>query len=144
MDQRLTDRLTKYWNQLRGAESLPPIGRLNPDRVYDLWPNCMMVQVVTVHAGTHTYSYEYVGPALQSMYGKDMTGQIGSGKLRDLPGWQMLKKVDEVVVTPSVVIEEGQFINEKSRIVKFRACLLPFGKNGKVTHVVVGMSYREF
>jgi hypothetical protein len=143
-ENRLTDRLVRYWEQLRGDQALPSINRLNPERVMDLWPSCMTIHVVNMAGATRNYAYEHVGESLQKMYGQRMTGQIGNSKMRDLPGWQMLKKIDEVIVQNAVVYEEGQFVSSTNRIVKFRACILPFGVDDKVTHVVVGMSYKEF
>lgn len=126
------------------GEPLPVASRLNPERVIDLWPNCLKVKVVSVFQNQSTYVYEHVGDGLRSIYGNDMSGKVSTSKMRDLPGWQMLKKIDEAIANPKVIIEEGQFVSVRSNIVKFRACILPFGVGEKVTHIVVGMSYKEF
>ena len=45
---------------------------------------------------------------------------------------------------PKPLVDIGQFISENNKVVKFRSCLLPFGKDGVVTHVLAGLSWREF
>ena len=144
IEKRLTERLSRYWSQIRADKSLPDIRHLNPERIYDLWPNCMTLEVVNMHARSLAYTYQYVGDGMRKVYGKDLTGEMSMSKLRDQPGWQLLRKVDDVTAQPRIETEEGQFINANNRIVKYRACLLPFGTGDKVSHVVVGMSYKEF
>ena len=46
--------------------------------------------------------------------------------------------------SPTPLLDTGQFVSETSKVIKFRSCLLPFGTEERITHVVVGFSWREY
>lgn len=145
MENRLTTRLITYWERIRKEENLPEIGRLNPAALDDVWPFCFRLTVEKSTQAAKTYRYDYVGTKITEIYGKNLTGQYATAQLKSIPGASVLKRMDELVLTGKPLEDEGQFINEKSKIVKYRACLLPFGteKNG-VTQIVAGLSWKVF
>jgi hypothetical protein len=62
-----------------------------------------------------------------------------------VPGGKVLNYIDKVMLDPKPTIEDGQFINEKNQVVKFRSCLLPFGSDrDNITHIIAGLSWRAF
>jgi hypothetical protein len=94
---------------------------------------------------TTTYTYEYVGASVKEAVGSDMTGKMFTSQFRGFPGARVVQKIDEVVKARQIIVDEGQFVNEQSKLVKYRSCLLPFGtREGVVTHVVLGLSWRAY
>lgn len=146
-DKRLTTRLIDYWNHLRKDAPLPQIALFNHIALEDVIGKCCMWRVeVKESAGKVSfYTYEYVGEEVKQAIGKDLTGGTFSPQFRNFPAARILNKIDEVVKNSTVIADAGQFVNEKSKIVKYRSCLLPFGtKDGKVTNILLGISWHEF
>jgi hypothetical protein len=56
----------------------------------------------------------------------------------------VVRKASEVLANPVPLVDMGQFINAGNKVVKYRSCLLPFGTGNKVTHIIAGLSWREF
>lgn len=147
-EQRLTIRLISYWDRLRGAAPMPMIQQFNTATIQDLWPYCLRLTLEPANGNTVNYRYDYLGKKITEIYGRDLTGQVASSMIHNLPGSAILKQVDKVIADPEPMEDAGQFINAKSRVVKYRSCLLPFGQmqSGitQVTHMIVGLSWREF
>ena len=144
-DKRLTTRLISYWDQIRKQRVMPEIVMLNPASIEEMWKQCFLLAVLPSNQDTRQYNYEYMAPQIIEAYGRNLTGQIVNIKARTFPGSKVISKVDELILKPAPVIEEGQFVSENNKIVKFRSCLLPFGKeSGEVTHIVGGVSWRTF
>jgi hypothetical protein len=143
-DQRLTTRLIDYWTRLRKDLPIPQWQSFNGAAFDDLWQQCCGWRVDQGNSNTFTYTYEHVGQSVREAIGSDLTGKIFNSRFNNFPGATISKSIDNVVKNPTPLIEESQFINEKNKIVKYRSCLLPFGKDGKVTHIVLGLSWKAF
>jgi len=146
-DKRLTKRLTEYWDRLRKGLPLPAWEHFNVGGLADIWGQCCVwrVDVANAERNTHQYTYEYVGSNAKEALGKDLTGLVFFSQLQRFPAARVTEKVDEVVKNATPVIDEGTFVNEKNKTVKYRSCLLPFGtKEGKVTRLVLGLSWKTF
>jgi len=147
-DKRLTKQLTDYWSHICRGRALPPWEFFNAGAIEDIWKQCCVWQVETGGEGRkiNQYTYEYVGRGLKGALGKDLTGMVFSSRLRQFPGARIAERIDEVVLQlhAQPITDEGVFVNEKDKIVKFRSCMLPFGRKGKVTHVVMGLSWKVF
>ncbi|MAR56134.1 MAG: hypothetical protein CMM93_03030, partial [Rickettsiales bacterium] len=85
-----------------------------------------------------------VGDQVRKMYQEDVVGKVLTPHHTSFKGANIIKRIDEVVAEPKPVFDDGQFINKNNKLVKYRSCLLPFGKSNEVSHVVVGLSWREF
>jgi hypothetical protein len=145
-DQRLNTRLTNYWNLLRKAQPMPEYGHLNRAAIHDIWEQCIIYRIEQVQAGAlPEFYFLSIGEKLASMYGRDMLGKTVSAGNKQFAGAEVLKKLPALLLEPAPIFDEGQFVNKQHKIVKYRACLLPFGSpEGKVTHVMCGLSWREF
>ncbi len=158
-DKRLTHRLTDYWNQLRGDGSLPKWKDFDSTEFSDIWQQCCGWKVDTDEAAAIVYTYEYVGKSIAKMAGRDMTGkqfvstppsgehagELLAKHFNNFPAARILQKIDRVVKRPALVIEEGRTDSEAGKSVLFRSCLLPFGtEDGKVTHMVLGLSWKLY
>jgi hypothetical protein len=142
-EHRLTRRLLSYWNLIRKDKEFPDIVHLNTAAIEDVWPYCFQVGVdPRKHTG---YKYEYMGEPIAKLYGDDLTGRTIEKNAKDFPGAVIHNKLPEVAHSHAPLHDEGHFIAKNGNLIKYRACILPFGypKEG-VTHIVVGLSCRVF
>ena len=143
-DQRLIDRLTTYWNLLRRDEPVPDFAKFNISAIEDLWSQCVLFTVQpSATDQSPVVNFYTMGEKVKSLYG-NVAGQTMNSRQRHFQGASIVQRVGEVITTPAPVYDMGQFVNERSKIVKYRSCLLPFGKNDRITHVVAGLSWKEF
>lgn len=147
-DQRLTDRLLKHWKRLSNEQPMPDFNRFNPGPIDDLWQSCMVLVPMPQSRSTRTQvalKMHHLGERLTDMIGNASVGTYVVSKARQFAGDRIIERMDELLANPQPIEESGQFINDRHKVVKYRSCMLPFG-NGKqgVTHVLVGLSWREF
>ncbi len=143
-DQRLVTRLQNYWELICRGKPMPEIGQLNPAGIDDMWQQCMKIGTFQTQGG-FTYNYLFMGEKLVEMYGKDLTSQVVNPHASEYPLNIVVNKLDGIMTARAFLIDENQFVNERGKLVKYRACLMPFGNEAKgVTHIVVGFSGREF
>lgn len=144
-DHRLTDRLTNYWTLLRKDAAMPEFPQFNMSAISDIWQQCILF---TVQQPTDTapasVSFYMLGEQAKKIYGNDMSGRTMYPGMKHFQGAAIVRRMDEIIASPQIIGDQGQFVNERSKIVKYRSCLLPFGKDGKVTHILAGLSWREF
>ena len=144
-DHRLTDRLASYWNLIRKDAVMPEFAHFNLSAISDIWQQCILFTVVQGAGGApNSVSFYMVGDQTKALYGGDMVGRTLYPSMKHVQGASIVKRVDEVIASPQAIFDQGQFVNPQSKVVKFRSCLLPFGKDGKVTHILAGLSWREF
>lgn len=145
-EKRLTTRLITYWERIRKDQPMPDFAKFNASAVDDIKEHCLVLAIQPGSDAVQTlYRYEYLGEKLGEVYGRDMLGQYTQSNMKDLPGMSIIKKADLLTSDNITVInDEGQFVNDNSKIVKYRSCLLPFGKNNKISHVVAGISWKIF
>ena len=85
-----------------------------------------------------------LGDQVKSLYGNDVAGRPMFSGMKHFQGASIVRRMDDMIATPQVMYDQGQFVNERGKIVKYRSCLLPFGKDGKVSHILAGLSWKEF
>jgi len=145
-DKRLTKRLISYWENLRKQDVLPGWNKFNPAALADIMGQCCMwkVEISDKNNNSQLYTYEYIGEDVQKALGRDLTGKIFSPNVRPFPAARIVKRINEIVESKNPILDEGNFVNEKNKTIKFRSCLLPFGtKEGEVTNVLLGLSWIE-
>jgi hypothetical protein len=143
-EQRLTKRLSTYWEKLKGDDVLPDFDKLNPEAIDDIWGNCFVV-LISGSAEKRIFIYEYMGDDLIAMYGRDLTGERASVAIRSIPGSQVLEKMTGCIEAKTPLVEQGQFMGGKDKLIKYRSCLLPFGtKEGIVTRILAGISWNAY
>jgi hypothetical protein len=130
--QRLADRLINNWNIIRKSDSLPELSHFNPSAIDDVWQQCILLSIQPQVAGA--------APAVSFA----RVGEIVTAGQRHFQGAALIRRISEVIANPVPLTDQGQFVNEHSKIVKYRSCLLPFGTASKVTHVLLGLSWKEF
>lgn len=143
-ERRLIKRMTNYWEALKDDDILPLIQKFNSSAIADIWGNCFHLSI-SEDTSKRKYKYEHVGPEVVKAYGKNPEGQYLSTEIYSVPGASILRKIDESVNSCTPLTEQGQFINHKSQVVKYRSCIIPFGKGDRVvTDVIIGLSWRVF
>lgn len=142
-EKRLTQRLTGYWDRLRKEDAMPPFQKFNPSALDDVWDNCMLI-AVNDSAPSPSYAYYQLGDKLRGLYGSDVAGQTMRPAVKTSQTASIVKRVGELVEKRTPVYDDGQFVGPRNKIVKFRSCMLPFGQENRVTHIIVGLSWREF
>lgn len=143
-EKRLTQRLTNYWNSLKKDKAMPPFQKFNPGAIDDVWDHCILLSITESASGKNSYSYYSMGDKVKKLYDHDVTGERIFSTQKGSRGANIVKRIGEVLQKPDPIFDSGQFLDPNHKVVKFRSCLLPFGQNGHVTHVVVGLSWREF
>lgn len=145
IQQRLTERLIAQWNLLRTNNHCPDFSKLNRGSIADIWPSCLVIRTQPkADSATPTYQYAEVGSKAETIFKENPIGQYFIPNAKIMPAARLMLKVVDLTIESSPIIDDGQFVNDKQRIVKFRSCLLPFGSSERITHVVVGLSWREF
>lgn len=146
IERRLTHRLTSYWEVLAKDDTLPRYEKFNQTSVQDIWPNCMLLVATPPVPGKKDFRYNYIGAKLQDVYAENLLGRQAGLLAKNMMMFSSLnKRIEETHLQKRPVEDSGQFVNDKSKIVKYRAILLPFGTAEEgVTHIVVGLSWREF
>jgi hypothetical protein len=141
-EQRLTSRLVSAWEKLKADNEMPEYTRLNKDVIADVIVNCCIVSVNG--QGKPIYKYEYVGDAVVQAYGKNPSGEYHHSSVR-MPASALCIRMDQVIIERKPLFDDGQFINENNKVVKYRGCLLPY-KNpaNEVSHILIGLSWRAF
>ncbi len=144
-ERRMIVRLVNYWDRLRGENELPLIARFNAESISDLKPQMASIERREAGGG-YNYKFVSMGAALKELYGCDMTGQTVSAREKHFPGTGILEKLDDLASTRRLQIDEGKFVNAKHRVVRYRACMMPFteGQGGEITTIVCGFSWKEF
>lgn len=143
-DPRLAPRLMKHWDKIRKSCRLPRIQNLSVDSIEDIWSQCALL---SVHANNNQpiYRYEYMSPTLVEAYGRDLTGMYVDDRMRQIPGSSIIRRFRKILEHQKPDEDKGYFVSESGRLIKYKACYLPFGQEGKGTsHIVVGLSFRVF
>lgn len=143
-EKRLNNRLTQYWELLKKDNVMPNFAKFNNSAIEDIWGNCILFSVNKSNSDAKSYTFYRVGDKVKGLYNEDLTGNTLKAKQKAFKGAAIIKKIDKIIKEPEPIYDQGQFINHNSKIVKFRSCLLPFGKENEVTHVIAGLSWREF
>lgn len=140
-ERRLSVRLLRYWNELRGIRSMPEESELDPDVLGDDWGFCFLLQSRDI-ANIQDYNFTYLGDAILAAYcDEDMDAHnqflIGPNAYR------LGSHFDRVLETFAPVLDEGEFLSMHGRRVLYRQVLLPIGNDDKgVEAIFGGMNYK--
>ena len=144
-EQRLTFRLQAHWDTTRREAVMPEFGQFNVGPISDIWQQCMLFTVQPSAPGAPAAVQFYkIGDGLRKLYSQDPTGMTVTTAQKHFEGAKIVARMADIIDNPRAMVEDGQFVNARGKMVKYRSCLLPFGKDGKVTHIVTGLSWKEF
>ena len=140
-ERRITFLLLSYWERLRKGRLMPTEAEINPDDLQDLWDCCFLVHVKDLEKPD--YNYTYLGSALQAAYQGELVGD-SLPDIATINASKITGNFARVIEKATPWQEDGEFVNLHNDIVKYRQCLLPLGKNGKVEAVFGGMHFNIF
>ncbi len=145
-DNRLINRLIEYWKRLKKDDILPDFKKNNPAAIEDIWEQCFVLS--TIPSNFIAYKYEYLGKKITHLYGKDVVGKSINMKDKQFPNSIIVPRLQAINSLSDLKEPQedvGQMPLSSGKIIKYRTILLPFGneKDG-LTHIVAGVSYREF
>jgi hypothetical protein len=124
---------------------VPLIQKFSSNSIMDMWENCLAFRV-TIKGDSKIYQCEHVGRSLSEAYGNDLKFKYFSSYERDLSlSREFIKALDEAVDKRQFTLSQGQFINYKNKVVKYRDCIMPLKDiSGEIRMVVAGVSWRVF
>lgn len=145
LEKRLTERLITHWNSLKKEEYCPEFSRISLAPIADLMPNCLLMRAQPLAESLAIrYLYSEIGDKAAAVFFRNPLNTHFSTSMQIMPAARLMRRMDELTIRSEPIVDEGHFVNERSKTIKFRSCLLPFGSNGQLTHVLVGLSWREF
>jgi hypothetical protein len=106
------------------------------------WEDCFIVQTHDIARGKD-YHYTYIGSNIIKAYGEDLTG-VSVHSFTSPQADNLALKYEEVLATQVPIINEGDFVNAKNIRVRYRQCLVPLGRNGKVDTIIGAMRYKMY
>lgn len=140
-ERRLTLRLLRYWQELRGIRPMPEEAEIDPDALGEDWGFCFLLQSRDV-ANIQDYNFTYLGENILQAYfdqGIDQHNEFLIGP----NAYRLGTHFGRVLDTAAPVIDEGEFRTLLGRRVLFRQVLLPLGnENIAVDSIFGGMNYK--
>lgn len=139
VERRLSLRLFSYWERLRGDRSMPREDEIEPDGLQDLWEDSFLLRVEDIKK--QNYRYSYLGDNLRNAYIAGLS-EVDMENLPVFDASQFSAEILKVISTVRPCITEAEFTNDAGYVIKYRQCLLPLGRAGKVEGILGGMRYR--
>jgi len=145
-DRRISNRLLQYWEELRGVHDLPLEDHIDPHDPFhlaEIWENCFLLQIRDIK-DDGDFNYTFLGSEIKKAYGLDLDGTEES-HLISPHAPKLVEKYKKVIETKMPITDEGEFYNQKGKLVKYRQSLVPFGSDhNTVSAILGGMKYRIF
>jgi len=136
-NRRLTEKLLRYWLQLRGEKPFPPESAIDRNILADIWESCFLVKL-----GASANSYTHLGKNLIEAFGGDMTKADTALFLASPFTAYIEENFTEAVKTHKPVTDEGLEPNSHKAMIKYRVVLLPLGDK-KITHILGAMRWQK-
>ena len=143
--RRIPDILMTYWEGLKAGRAFPAEDDLNPDDMEKegFWKDAFLIHTSEI-AKRQEYQFAYLGSAIQQAYGEDLTG-IYARSFASPSAASLADIYFEVIATRKPVTDEGEFVNARNMVVRYRQCLVPLGKSGNKVDAILGaMRYRLY
>jgi hypothetical protein len=142
-ERRLTGRLLHYWRQKSIGKPFPSEHDLDPDALGQDWDHCFLVQVRDIEH-VQDYNYTYLGRNIMEAYRDRLHDEHNAFMIG--PNASMVSKsFGRVMITRAPVLEEGELVTISGRIVKYRQCMLPVGRQDGVLEAIFGgLSFKFF
>lgn len=143
-EKRLSERLVSHWRRRKAGAFLPEFVSFAPEALEDsVWSHCCVFDVQK-RGNKWVCTVNQAGEQIQRAVGRDITGEIipvGYGQFQPV---RLVNKLEGVIMSAEPLYDAGHFTNDQQRIIKFRSCLLPFGRGNSVSQLVLGMSWMAF
>jgi len=140
-EMRITTRLKKYWDFLRGDKFFPSEKDIKPQEIESIWNNCFVVKADN-SCRKEDYRYKHPGKDIIKAYGSDLTG-LTVDSIASVEASHLADKYELVLARKTFVMHEDEFNTPNNEILKYRQILLPLGEDGvNITAILGGMSYK--
>lgn len=133
-----------HYLSLRPAKGvMPPREAFNPAALPRHLPNIFLVEVELQDDGKPDYRYRVFGTALSVLFGAEMTGKLVS-EFPDTNRAERSRRIlDHVALLRRPVRTAGNFVSKNGMSVFGESIVLPFGEDGKVTHILADLDYDQ-
>jgi hypothetical protein len=146
MDKRLSNNLLTYWNEIKkNQDSLPNIDFLDVKHplINEIWDKCLLATITDL--SDLTLKFEYIGSGIIELFGNNF--EATSKERTNLsynPITKILGKTKAIsfVNNPRAITDSGTYELIDGKITKYRSCLLPFGENNTLNHIVIGFTWK--
>ena len=143
-ERRISERLLSLWEELRGDKPIPLESDLDIQRLSDYWESCFIVEISN-RGDERDYKYSYLGESIIDAYGDDLTGKEVYNHLIAPYTQMLLLKFETVVGDLATVTDEAEFLNLKSKMIRYRQCLVPLaGGDGRVGFILGTMTWSQY
>lgn len=140
-ERRMTLRVLRYWQELRGIRPMPEEPEIDPDVLGNDWGFCFLLQARDV-ANVQDYNFTYLGENIMGAY-FDREIDEHNEFLVGPNAYRLSTHFSRVLETGAPVIDEGEFMTLHARRVLFRQVLLPLGTEEKGIESIFGaMNYK--
>lgn len=147
-EKRMIKRLLDYMKKISTDDGSADIYKFNSEAIAEIWPQCFMMNVEnrgSINDENFLYKYEYVGSIIIDAFGKNPTGEVVNIDIKSAPGIKIIENIDYCAKELKILNENGRFVNQKSKVIKYRSCMAPFGKKGEpATNIIVGLSWQSY
>lgn len=144
--QRINEYLYSYWESKRNGKPYPSEDDIDPAELSDIWDSCFLVKYNEHLTDENEFTYLYLGSTLLEAYGgSDETSHDICMRLIFPSSMSLVHKFREIVSSGKPATEEGEFLNVKKLLVKYRSNMLPLSdRNGKIRYIIGGMKWKLF
>ena len=135
-EERVTQRLRDYWNQLRGWQQFPRWRWFRMEAVTGLGPHAFALDLA---AGIDDPVFRFVGKALTDDCGQDFTLKPLSAVPHHTLLAEVLRRYTEVLDKKAPVEFAEQHVDADGSTALFRGAMLPFSEDGQTLDFIVGV-----
>lgn len=140
-ERRLSLRLLRYWQEIRGEQPYARENDIDPEVLGTDWDYCFLLQARDI-TNVADYNFTYLGQKILTAYfdeGIDAHNPFMVGP----NAFRLSQHFSRVLETTAPVMDEGAFQTLKGRQVLFRQVLLPLGdERDGIAAIFGGMSYK--
>lgn len=127
MERRLVLRVLEYWRSISTNDSFPARDRIDPSKIPDLWPHCILVDAAGKEADPEIV---YVGEGFEDAAAGDLTRKRISELPSNVLASEALSFLFEVLDKRAPVSRGGQFLDCHGTHILFRSIILPLANDG--------------
>ena len=141
LERRLVLRLLTYWRSLRGERDFPSFGEIDPSKIPNIWPDCLVLEVAD---GKDDPVFRVVGEGLAPYADGSLVGHRVSDIAQSTLLGAAVSYFDEVLQKGSPVCRGGEFSSNGSTTFLYRSIILPMSDDGEtISGLLVALTCRD-
>jgi hypothetical protein len=146
MEQRLSVRLVKIWEKLAELHAPPMYAHVNKNTISDVWSQCAVIRLEpsAKESEDPLFVFDYIGDKSRTLLPNIHEGRLLRMNSLSREVKKFLEDLPKTIASIATTITTGTLAGSRSKMIKYRICLLPFTDNsGDVSHIMVGFSWIE-